>query len=267
MEIELGVMLTVHDVGGIFHDAEGAPLLSLSRQSHLRNPLCLRIDRERCIRHCLDHVNARCRMAGSQSFISQCWAGMVEVCVSLRWGGLHIGTLSAGIWRTSESSGQVPDCFSKSQAMTGAYSKLPLLHRDRAQRLSLMLVVCADGLMVELEHLQHLDKLPGDRRGEIIRFVTVHANQQVSIGELANIMNLSPSRAGHVVKELFGVPLSTLLQRERLHRARTLLRTTDFPVKEIARRSGFSDPFRFSRVFRKVEGKTPGNYRKRFQPS
>ncbi len=266
LEIEFGVMLTVHDVGGIFHDAEGTPLLPPPWQTHRRNPLCLRIDRDRCIRHCLDRVNAQCRVAGDQAIVIPCWAGLVEVCVSLRRGGLHVGTLSAGAWRAAGLGKRVPACFSGSRALADTCANLQVLDPERARRLSCVLVACADGLVAALERLQRLDTSPGDRRGDIARFVATHADRPVSTGDLARMLNLSPSRAGHVVKALFGAPLAALLRRERLSRACTLLRTTDFPVKEIARRSGFSDPFRFSRVFRAAEGTSPGRYRRRFQP-
>jgi len=36
----LGIHITIHDLGGIFHDLEGLPLLGVRRQSHRRFIIC-----------------------------------------------------------------------------------------------------------------------------------------------------------------------------------------------------------------------------------
>lgn len=40
-----------------------------------------------------------------------------------------------------------------------------------------------------------------------------------------------------------------------------MLRQTDLPVREIARRLGYADPYYFSRAFRKTVGTSPTAYR------
>jgi len=49
--------------------------------------------------------------------------------------------------------------------------------------------------------------------------------------------------------------------RKRLEFARELLQETDLPVAEIAERSGFCDPFYFSRCFSRHYGRSPRKFR------
>jgi len=49
--------------------------------------------------------------------------------------------------------------------------------------------------------------------------------------------------------------------RLRLARARELLDRSRLNVAEVARASGFCDPFHFSRVFKREFGVSPRNYR------
>ncbi|MDL5155009.1 AraC family transcriptional regulator [Actinomycetospora termitidis] len=59
-----------------------------------------------------------------------------------------------------------------------------------------------------------------------------------------------------------GSTLSELLRRERVARARTLLRSDpDLPVAAVAARCGFAGPAQFHRAFRAATGSSPGAYR------
>ena len=53
-----------------------------------------------------------------------------------------------------------------------------------------------------------------------------------------------------------------LLNKKKVERAQLLLCTTDMPVKEVAYRIGFNDQSYFIRMYRKVTGTTPQEYRK-----
>jgi transcriptional regulator GlxA family with amidase domain len=58
-----------------------------------------------------------------------------------------------------------------------------------------------------------------------------------------------------------GVSPIAYLRRQRIERARRLLRETDLPVGAIALQVGFNDFSYFARTFREVVGVTPRGYR------
>ena len=49
--------------------------------------------------------------------------------------------------------------------------------------------------------------------------------------------------------------------RKRLQEAQKLLLTTELPVAEVARRTGWNDPFHFSRLFTRLTGRSPSAFR------
>lgn len=52
------------------------------------------------------------------------------------------------------------------------------------------------------------------------------------------------------------------LVSQRIDRARTLLRTSNAPLAEVAIACGFADQSHFTRVFASIVGATPGNWRR-----
>jgi AraC-like DNA-binding protein len=60
----------------------------------------------------------------------------------------------------------------------------------------------------------------------------------------------------------FGITPKQLIIRERVSYARDLLIHDGLNIKEASYASGFSDPNYFIRIFKKLEGMTPGELRK-----
>jgi AraC-like DNA-binding protein len=55
------------------------------------------------------------------------------------------------------------------------------------------------------------------------------------------------------------------INSKKVERAQLLLYTTDIPVKEVAYELGFNDHSYFIRMFRKVTGITPQEYRRQLR--
>ena len=265
LETELGVMVTIHDLGGIFHDPIGNPLLGAKRQTHKRNPLCFARKRQECVSYCMGKVNAMA--GGTQTFlISECWTGLIEVVSPVHSGEIHLATIFAGTWRNPVDLKDVPQCFKKSKSLTDAYLKLPIFNPDKAARLGAIVANAGRGILAGLEGLQHMDADTGGRKEQIYRYVVMNASRKISTKDMARKMCLSSSRAGHLVSEFFGVPFAELVIQERIKRAKNLLCSTDYRVSEIAVKAGFNNEFHFSRMFKKRVGIAPGCFRKRNCP-
>ena len=63
-------------------------------------------------------------------------------------------------------------------------------------------------------------------------------------------------------KEQFGVTILGHLDQIRVTHAKRLLRFSNLTVEAIGREVGIPEPGYFSRVFKKVEGVAPGEYRR-----
>jgi AraC family transcriptional regulator of arabinose operon len=100
-----------------------------------------------------------------------------------------------------------------------------------------------------------------------LAFVHENTQTQVALEELAELVHLSPSRFHAVFRECFGLPPRDYVLRHRMQRAQELLLTTALSQSEIAERVGYASQFHFSRVFKKVSGATPSDYRRQVRKS
>ena len=96
---------------------------------------------------------------------------------------------------------------------------------------------------------------------QMLRHVRQHHAEPLTLAAIAHAAHLSPERAGHVFRAAVGVSPLRYLRDYRLSQARQMLRETDLPVAAIAARVGYTDPFYFSRIFGKIEGLPPSDYR------
>jgi AraC-like DNA-binding protein len=82
------------------------------------------------------------------------------------------------------------------------------------------------------------------------------------LGELASAAKVSVAHYSAHFRRLTGFPPIDFLIRLRIGHACRLLDTTGLSVGEVGNRSGYEDPYYFTRCFRRVMGMSPRAYRK-----
>jgi AraC family transcriptional regulator, transcriptional activator of pobA len=85
-----------------------------------------------------------------------------------------------------------------------------------------------------------------------------------SPGEYAAALHLSPSYFNEAVKEATGFNVGYWIQKQIALEAKRLLYYGKCSVKEVAHELGYEDHTYFSRLFKKMVGKTPGQFRTEF---
>ncbi len=103
--------------------------------------------------------------------------------------------------------------------------------------------------------------LPPRALRRVREYVEAHLEKNISLLMLASTAGLSMSHFARAFKQSQGVPPHEYLVRCRVRRVQELLATTDMPLSEIARASGFSDQSHCTRRFREQVGITPSSYR------
>lgn len=88
--------------------------------------------------------------------------------------------------------------------------------------------------------------------------------EHITLQEVAKLLGESPSAISHRLKRKFGLSYSEYLGRLRIDKAKEILRRTKLSATEVAHRVGFSDQSNFTKQFKKFEGDTPIDYRKKF---
>lgn len=104
--------------------------------------------------------------------------------------------------------------------------------------------------------------MPEDYRiRRILQFVENDPSKTVV--ELAQLVNLSSSRLGHLFRLEVGVDLDSFLRNARLDKAANLLRQTELSIKEIAAVVGYHHASSFDRGFRNKFETEPVDYRRK----
>lgn len=89
------------------------------------------------------------------------------------------------------------------------------------------------------------------------------ANPGLNVKNIAEKLNCSPDYLSHLFHSETGEKLIHYIQRIRIDGAKMALEATQLYIGEIAFSSGFKDPAYFTRVFRKMTGESPHEYRAR----
>ena len=115
---------------------------------------------------------------------------------------------------------------------------------------------------------EKVTKVSGFIRDEMDRakdYFRNHYNEDISIEQYAVSRNMSTSWFGKNFSAATGKSPKQFLLDLRILNAQILLETSDGTVNEIARIVGYENPMYFSRLFRKVKGLSPMNYRKLYR--
>ncbi|TFE25561.1 response regulator transcription factor [Cohnella luojiensis] len=95
----------------------------------------------------------------------------------------------------------------------------------------------------------------------ILQFVTSHFNEDISLQNLSDQFFMNPSYISQLFKKEAGETFTTYISRLRIAYACELLSSDNYSVHEIAEKIGYHDYFYFTRIFKKITGKTPTQYR------
>lgn len=90
-------------------------------------------------------------------------------------------------------------------------------------------------------------------------------SQACTLESLAKEFNISTSSLSHLFKEITGLSVMRYLQSCRMASAKSYLANSSLSVGEIVEKCGFSDNSNFCRLFKKVNGLSPMEFRKKYQ--
>ena len=98
--------------------------------------------------------------------------------------------------------------------------------------------------------------------GKAVEYLKQNYNTDVRLEDLALQSFISKNYFSRLFREVTGINFSDYVQHLRVDEACQLLRSTGMKVVDIAAQVGFKDMKTFYEVFKKITGKTPGDFRK-----
>ena len=251
-----GVSLVLHDHIGAFIMPDKTRLLA-NVNVH-QSPCCQyrQKTRSKCSAHCRVAAMETAASTG-KPFRFRCWRGVTELVMPLYLGKIHAATIFAGAFRDPSF-----DLSGFSASYRKLYLAMPVWDENRASELENLLIASGYSLLQLASNLRENYASEPGRKGQIRRFFLYRFKEQVGVADLAEELNLSVSRTLHMLHELFGKGFSDMINEERIRHVEEYLVRSDYPLREIARMTGFRNEYYLSAVFRRLRKCSPGSIRK-----
>ncbi len=94
-----------------------------------------------------------------------------------------------------------------------------------------------------------------------VEYLSLNYTQNISLESLCRITDYSPSHLAKIFKQGTGRTITQYIAYLRCRQAAEMLRETSLPIQEISCYVGYTDNNYFVKVFKKVMGTTPSEYR------
>lgn len=96
----------------------------------------------------------------------------------------------------------------------------------------------------------------------IKEYLDINFTEKITLDSLSKMFFINKYYLTRVFKEQYGISINNYLYEKRITRAKQLLRFTDEPIEKLCVRCGIDDANYFTRLFKKIEGITPSEYRR-----
>jgi AraC-like DNA-binding protein len=141
-----------------------------------------------------------------------------------------------------------------------------LIDRQADQQTAALL---AQALLSHAVDLLKHPPLPASRGATLFQtirtYVDQHFAEPLTRSSVSAALRISPDHLSHVFQKEANTRFNDYLSHVRLEHAKDLLKRHDMKIKEVARRSGFSDSDYFCRLFRQKTQRSPSEYRAQYR--
>ena len=100
------------------------------------------------------------------------------------------------------------------------------------------------------------------QRQRVQAHIDAHLGGRIEMSDLTSIARLSTSHFARAFKTSFGAAPFAYIARARIDRAKQLMLETDTALSQIALECGMCDQSHFTRVFSRIVGESPNNWRR-----
>ena len=237
------------------------------------SPFCrLMAAKSRACSACLQVQEALSVKATQEPHTVACPAGLCDTAVPVRLGDRLIGFLQTGqVFRKKPTQSQF-DRTAKLVAEWGletdretlkdAYFATKVVSNRQHDSVVKLLAIFAQHLsmlsnQVVVQH-EHAEPPVITKAKE---FIHEHQTEELSLGQVAKAVNTSTFYFCKMFKKITGINFTDYLSRVRIEKSKNLLLNPNLRVSEIAFEVGFQSLTHFNRVFKKILGQSPTEYR------
>lgn len=264
-----------------FSEATGMPVSMRPRESWVmphrgkksENPFCAEL--ARISKSCAACLNVQEKLVAGASEGPRsvtCEMGLCDAAVPVRQGEQIIGFLQTGQVFCKKPTAEQFARVSKKLTAWGvpitpkleeAYFKTDVLTPTQYQSMIQLLTIFAEHLAIVCNQVVvHNDHAEPPMITRAKKYIKTNQSEDISLGQVAKAVNTSTFYFCKMFKKATGINFTEYLSRVRLEKARNLLLNPNLRISEIAYEVGFQSLTHFNRIFKKVVGQSPTEYRK-----
>lgn len=237
------------------------------------NPFCaLMAKSSRSCAACLQVQDELVQGEPNESHTVTCFAGFCDTAIPLSVGGKLIGYLQTGqvSLRQPNEAGfsrvarQLLAWGSKVDLtkLEDAYFHSRVLSREQYEAMVRLLEIFATHLSSTANMcLLQKDQEESPMITRAKKIIKENTEESLSLEEMARMLNVSTFYFCKMFKKATGLTFTDYLSRTRIEKAKAILLNPNARISEAAYDSGFASITHFNRVFKRVVGKSPSQYR------
>lgn len=237
------------------------------------NPFCaMMAEKSRSCSACLQMQEKLAQAAMNAPSTQTCGYGLCETAVPVRLGDQTLALLQTGqVMRQKPTAASFDRAMAKAREFgvdldrtraRQAFFRTPVLSAKKIQSVSSLLSIFADHLAMKSNQIavqQANGEPPVIARAR--KFIEEHHTENLSLGQVAAEVHTSIFYFCKLFKKTTGINFTEHVSRVRTEKAKNLLLNPNLRVSEIAFEVGFQSLTHFNRVFKKVVGESPTEYR------
>lgn len=208
----------------------------------------------------------KCRESG-RLYIYKCHAGLVEAVMPLYENEKNIGYLMLGQISDNKNNNTLIEKITYWQEKYGFDTETLNTSIQSITYKSTEEIYAAAKIMEACTCYIAFKELIEPEESRVFKAAKAYIDKNLSadldIADICKELSLGRTKLYDIFKREANTGVSEYINRRRLHKAKSLLKTTDMSIPEIASAVGFNDYNYFSRVYKKRYGKAPRFYRKR----
>jgi AraC-like DNA-binding protein len=223
---------------------------------------------------CLQTQQHLSEIATNEPRTVTCAHGLSDTAVPVRLGEQVVGFLQTGqVFRRRPSASQFDRSLrlcrewgieTDQETLHQAYFATPVVPTKRYEPTVSLLNLFAQHLsIVSNQVVVRQNHAEPPMIANARKFITEHYAEDLSLGQVAKAVNASPFYFCKMFKKITGINFTDFLSRVRIEHAKNLLLNQNLRVSEIAFEVGFQSLTHFNRVFKRIIGQSPTEYRSR----
>lgn len=237
------------------------------------NPFCaMMAEKSRTCAACLQMQEKLAQSAADGPCTMTCAYGLCETAVPVKLGTQTIGFLQTGqVMRQKPTRASFRRAVVKAEELgvdidtakaKDAYFGTTVVSQKRLDSMADLLTIFADHLSMRSNQLAVQTanaEPPVITRAK--QFILEHHTEDLSLGQVAAAVHTSIFYFCKLFRKVTGTTFTEFVSRTRIEQAKNLLLNPNLRISEVAYEVGFQSLTHFNRVFKKITGESPTDYR------